>query len=39
MIPFSREQVPHISISEGVVTIDPLEEVEGDRDRDELDDE
>jgi 16S rRNA processing protein RimM len=34
MIPFTREQVPHISISEGVVTIDPLEEVEGDRERD-----
>lgn len=39
MIPFTREQVPHISISEGVVTIDPLEEVEGDRERDVPDDE
>ena len=34
MIPFTREQVPHVSISDGVVTVDPLEEVHGDRDRD-----
>ncbi|WP_300530235.1 ribosome maturation factor RimM [Maricaulis sp.] len=30
MIPFTREQVPHISIIDKLVTIDPLEEIEGD---------
>lgn len=35
MIPFTREQVPHVSIVEGVVTLDPLEEVEGDEERDQ----
>jgi len=35
MIPFTREQVPHISITDGIVTIDPLEEVEGDAERDQ----
>ncbi|MBR9824948.1 MAG: 16S rRNA processing protein RimM [Alphaproteobacteria bacterium] len=34
MIPFTLEQVPHVSINEGVVTIDPLEEIEGDKGRD-----
>ncbi|MBR9824950.1 MAG: hypothetical protein GYB36_03995 [Alphaproteobacteria bacterium] len=38
MIPFTLEQVPHVSISDGMVTIDPLEEVEGDEDRDETSD-
>lgn len=35
MIPFTREQVPHVSIADKLVTIDPLEEIEGDKDRDE----
>ena len=34
MIPFTTEQVPHVSISDRMVTIAPLEEVEGDKDRD-----
>lgn len=35
MIPFTAEQVPHVSIADRLVTIAPLEEVEGDQERDE----
>ena len=37
MIPFTAEQVPHVSIADRLVTIAPLEEVEGDKERDQVD--